>query len=176
MRQIKLYTAISLDGFIARTDGSIDWLDAVPNPENIDYGYNEFYGTIDTTLMGYRTYEQILDFGGDFPYPDKKNYVISYIPQVGTDFVEFIHEPLAEFIPQLKNRAGKDVWLIGGGRLNAKMLYNGFIDKIILTMFPVMLGSGIHLFEGGDGEKWFELRETGRFPGGILQLIYDRKE
>jgi dihydrofolate reductase len=77
MRSLKLYIAISLDNHIARSNGSVDWLESVPNPEQHDYGYQTFYDSIDTTLMGFNTYQEILNFGVYFPYPDKSNYVFS---------------------------------------------------------------------------------------------------
>ena len=68
---------MSLNGKIARPDGSVDWLDSIPNPEKIDYGYGQFIESIDTTLMGNKTYNQLIGWGIDFPYPDKQNFVFS---------------------------------------------------------------------------------------------------
>jgi len=76
-RKLILYTAVSLDGFIARTDGSIDWLPSIDDSDNEDCGYNSFYQQIDITLMGRKTYEQVLGFPGNFPYSEKINYVFS---------------------------------------------------------------------------------------------------
>lgn len=78
MRKIKLYIAISLNGKIAKADGNVDWLESIPNPEKTDYGYQEFYDTIDTTIQGFSTYDQIMSWGIDFPYKGKKNYVITW--------------------------------------------------------------------------------------------------
>ena len=91
MRKIRLYIAMSLNGKIARPDGSVDWLEAIPNPDKSDYGYARFYKEIDTTIQGCNTYRQLLSWGITFPYPDKKNYVITRKGEVGnTEDVTFI--------------------------------------------------------------------------------------
>lgn len=80
MKKTKLFIATSIDGYIARKDGTLDWLDAIPNPDQLDYGYYAFYETVDTILMGRKTYEEVLGFGVDWPYPDCKTYVVSSNP------------------------------------------------------------------------------------------------
>jgi len=77
VRKIKLYIATSLNGKIASSDGNVDWLESIPNPEKTDYGYKAFYDSIDTTIQGYNTYNQILNWDIDFPYKGKKNYVLT---------------------------------------------------------------------------------------------------
>lgn len=77
MRKIKLYIATTLNGKIARSDGSVDWLESIPNPEKIDYGYSEFYNSVDTTIQGNNTYKQIISWGINFPYTGKKNYIFT---------------------------------------------------------------------------------------------------
>ncbi len=77
LKQVRLYIACSLDGFIAKKDGSLDWLDAIENPNEDDYGYNDFYSRIDTIVMGRKTYEEILGFGVEWPYNDCQTYVVS---------------------------------------------------------------------------------------------------
>jgi dihydrofolate reductase len=77
MRKIKLYIAMSLNGKITKTDGRVTWLETLPNADKMDYGYADFYESVDTTIQGFNTYKQVLDWGIDFPYADKKNYVIT---------------------------------------------------------------------------------------------------
>ena len=76
MKKLKLYIAISLNGKIAKPDGSVDWLNNIPNPDNSDMGYTDFFESVDTTIQGYKTYKQVIDWGIEFPYKGKKNYVI----------------------------------------------------------------------------------------------------
>lgn len=145
-----LYIATFIDGYIARTDGSIDWLeDPRYALENEDYGYYDFIKSIDTTLMGNKTYQQVLGFNVPFPYPDTSNYVFTKIPVNKRDeYVEFVSGDIIEFTQNLKQMEGKDIWLIGGGQLNSAFLDNELIDEIILNIIPVTLGEGIPLFTG----------------------------
>src|SRR5690606_40729501 len=89
MRKIILSLAISLDGYIAKPDGDVEWLKKVPNPDKIEYGFSEFYKTIDTTIMGNNTYKEILGFNIPFPFQNKENFVISRTKQTDTEFVHF---------------------------------------------------------------------------------------
>ncbi len=178
MRKIKLYIATSIDGFIAKSDGSVGWLDTIPHPENEDYGYFDFYKSIDTTLMGNATYQQILTFDVPFPYSDKKNYVFSRTHSADNEDVSFVSENIGEFIQKLKTQKGSDIWLIGGGNLNAFFLQNNLIDEMIISVMPVVLGSGIPLFGASakDVEIQFVLKETISFESGVVQLVYEKKE
>ena len=131
MRQLQLYIAASLDGYIAGPNGEIDWLDAGGDP---DYGYGDFYDSIDTTLMGRATYE-ITQTVEEFPYPDKANYVFTRNPDLSdTEHVRFISSDIAAFVRQLKEQAGKNIWLVGGGQINTIMLNEDLVDGIILTV------------------------------------------
>ncbi len=169
MRKIVLYSASSLDGFVAHLDGSIDWLFADTDE---DYGYADFIQRVDTTLMGNHTYQQILTFG-DFPYAEKTNYVFTRNTNVKEDtYIQFIHEDLAGFGKKLKQQAGDDIWLVGGGQINTVFLNAGLIDEMILSVHPIILGSGIPLFEGNPSTTKFSLQHTQAFDSGLVQLTY----
>lgn len=172
MRKIKLYIAISLDGYIAKSNGSIDWLDAVPNPDKSDYGYYSFYDSIDTTLMGNATYQQVRSFDIPFPYPDKTNFVFSQTPQKDNSDVKFVYENVLKFVEDLKSQKGSDIWLIGGGSLNAFFLKHDLIDEMIVSIMPIILGSGIPLFASKDVEIPLNLKEVLSFESGVVQLVY----
>ena len=106
MRKIILYVACSLDGKIADREGNVDWLDTIPNPDHSDYGYSDFIKSVDTTLMGNKTYQQVLGFDVPFPYKETKNYVITRDGTLTNDEnVEYIHQNIADFISDLKNKA-----------------------------------------------------------------------
>ena len=178
MRQIVLYSAASLDNYIARTDGNVEWLDA---PEydlpGEDYGYTDFNKAIDTTLMGHNTYKTLLGFDVPFPYPDKTNYVFSRtVAHQDTEHVKFITGNIVEFVRKLKNEKGRDIWLIGGGQINTLLLNNELIDKVRLTLIPITLGNGIPLFEGQAKETKFDLESSKSYDSGFVQLTLRKKK
>ena len=177
MRKIILYIAASIDNYIARKDGSVDWLDDPDYAvEGEDYGYASFYESIDTTLMGNATYQEVLGFDVPFPYPDKTNYVFSRsMHEEKAEFVKFISSDILEFITQLKEKEGKDIWLIGGGQINTIFLENGLIDQLILTIIPITLGDGIPLFQKSSIETKFVLEKNRSFKSGLIQLTFNKK-
>lgn len=177
MRKVKLYIAISLNGKIAKSDGSVDWLEAIPNPEKSDYGYSDFYNTIDTTIQGNNTYKQILEWGIDFPYADKKNYVFTRKQALkNTEYVEFISKNHIEFIKQLKKEKGQDIWLIGGGQLNTLFLSQNLIDEIQVFVMPIVLTEGIELFEALPKDTILKLVDTKAYSSGAIELKYKVEE
>jgi len=136
-----------------------------------DYGYSDFYPGIDTILMGNSTYRFILDQNVPFPYPDKTNYVFSHSAKnQDTEFVRFISQNPVEFVRQLKQEEGEDIWLVGGGQINSILLNKDLIDKIILTLIPMTLGEGIPLFHGKYKEVKFNLEDNKSYQNGIIQL------
>lgn len=173
MRKIILYIACSLDGKIADADGSTDWLHQIPNPDNSDYGYSEFFKSIDTTLMGNKTYKQVLGFDCDFPYKDTKNFVFTR-DQLLTknEHVEYISENFEVFIKNLKRQSGKDIWCIGGGAVNGLLLNHGLIDEIQLFMMPVILGDGINLVDHLGQQINLDLKHTTEYKSGVIELRY----
>ena len=166
MRKLKLYIAASLDGYIAGPNGQIDWLDA---GGDADYGYQEFYASIDTTLMGNSTYSVTLSVD-KFPYPDKANYVFtkSTLPR-DTDHVQFVSGDITAFVRSLKEQPGKDIWLVGGGQINTVMLNAGLIDEMILTAFPLVLGEGVPLFAPGATRHCFRTLSCHSYETGVIQ-------
>jgi dihydrofolate reductase len=136
MRKIILYIASSLDGYIARENGDIDWL-----PENTASGYDEFYKTIDMVVMGKKTYEQVLTFGA-YPYKDKKSYVFTRNNDPPKDKnTEFVSD-VDKFVKENMSNPGKNIWLVGGSEIISPFLNRGFVDEIILSIIPVILGNG----------------------------------
>lgn len=164
---------MSLDGRIAKTDGGVEWLEAVPNPDKLDFGYYDFYETIDVTIMGNSTYSQVMSWGVDWPYPDKTNYVFSRKPGLeNTKHVQFISSDHADFVRELKAQNGKDIWLVGGGQLNGFFAREGLLDEIIVHIMPVALGEGIGLFEPAIPDSMLQLIEARSYPNGVQELHY----
>ncbi|MFY0652628.1 MAG: dihydrofolate reductase [Cyclobacteriaceae bacterium] len=175
MRKVILYIAASIDNYIARKDGSVDWLDGVPNPKKSDYGYYSMYNSIETTLMGNKTYQEVLGFDVPFPYPDKINFVFTRNHKEPDGDVEYVSKDPVAFTKELKNQRGKAIWLIGGGEINTLLLNAGLVDELIITRIPTILGEGIPLFGSGVKESSLQLTELLDFKNGIVQLKYQPK-
>lgn len=173
MKKIKLYIAVSIDGFIADKNGGIEWLETLPNPDMLDYGYGDLYGSIDTILMGNATYQKILGFDIPFPYADKTNFVFTRNSALVKDeYVSFIHGDIIGFVKTLKAKEGKAIWLVGGGQINTILLNADLIDEIIITYIPVILGDGIPLFTSQTQLKNFKLLKSETFNTGVVSLTY----
>lgn len=173
MRNIVLYIAQSIDGFIAKENGNVDWLteNEETNSQENAYGYLDFYNSIDTTLMGYNTYKEILNFDIPFPYPEKKNYVFSRKHHKSEDTpVEFVHTDIISFVSKLKQTKGKDIWLIGGSEINKQLLNANLIDQIIITIKTSILGSGIPLFAQNTDVKKFKIATVKTLSDTMVQL------
>ena len=139
-REIILYIATSLDGFIAKEDDDLQWLtETVGEGDN---GYTEFYQSIDTTIMGKRTYDYVMQHTETFPYPDKKCYVFTASEKGSNEYVEFVNEDVVTFTKKLKVQKGSKIWMIGGANL---------LDEYMITVTPHILGSGIVLFNDSFG-------------------------
>jgi dihydrofolate reductase len=144
-RKVILYIASSLDGFIATKNHNLEWLFSVEGDN--DNGYSKFYDTIDTILLGRTTYEWILEHEKNkFPYIDKECYVFSKEERTNTEYVTFVQNDVINFINNLKNKNGKDIWLVGGSVLINTLLSEKIIDELIITVAPVLIGQGIPLF------------------------------
>lgn len=174
MRRIILYIATSLDNYIARPDGSIDWLEeATLNPSE-DYGYRKFYDSVDTTIMGANTYRQICGFDVPFPYPDKRNIVITTQKNQKKvhPSVEFVTAELNPFLTDLKKSEGQNIWLIGGSQINSYMLSQRLLDRIILTRMPIFIGEGIPLFQPMKQDYQVVLDESKNYGNHVVQSTY----
>ena len=173
MSNIKLYIATSLDGFIAREDGSLDWLFVVPNPNEIDHGYGDFYASVDVVVMGRKTYEEIMGFDVEWPYADSQTFVITR----DTDFTtqtEKTEVMTSIDLERLKARSQKGIWLVGGGELISEFLKREAIDEMILSVVPTIIGKGIRLFPNEPPETKFQLVKAEPFETGIVNLHYRR--
>lgn len=172
MKKIKLYIAASLDGYIARPDGDIDWLIEFPNPSKENYGYRDFFESIDTVILGGRTYRDILCMDVVWPYKDKTTYVITRHVVMERENVNFVTENIIETISQIRKEKGKDIWLVGGGELITMLLNQDLVDEMIITYIPVILGNGISLFPNNPKESKWNLVENKSYNNGVLSVRY----
>ncbi|WP_307728914.1 dihydrofolate reductase family protein [Alkalicoccobacillus plakortidis] len=149
-RKVVLFIAVSLDGYIATMDESLDWLFNVEGEG--DNGYSEFYETVDTVVMGRKTYDWITtQMEGEFPYKGKQCYVFSNArAQKDTENIAFLNENISDFVSHLKQQSGKNIWVAGGGALLHSFIEANQIDEMIITIAPTLIGNGIRLFPEGD--------------------------
>lgn len=173
-RKIIAYIATSADGYIARADGSVDWLDR-PRPKG-NYGMSTFLRGIDTILWGRKTYDQNLMMtggkGSSFG-PHFKNYVFSHRTQgPSANGVEFVSGPILQFAKRLRGEPGKDIWMMGGGGIIASFLDLGEIDEFIIHVVPVLIGEGIPLLQPAQRTIPLKLRSSRSFADGVMRLHY----
>lgn len=172
MKKIKLYIAASIDGYIARSDGDLDWLMKYPINSETNYGYDDFYKSIDTVIMGGQTYRDILNMDFVWPYKDKTAYVITHNQVKTKENVHSITDNIIEGISKLREEKGKDIWLVGGGELTAMLLKQDMVDEMIITTIPVILGNGIPLFPEQPKESKWELQDSMSYKNGVIQTTY----
>ena len=169
MRKIVLNLAISLDGFIAGPNGEYDWCFT-----DADYGMTEFMKSVDSTIMGGKSYRLLLDYGS--PYPDLTNYVVTRTERENPyPNVVFVQENVSSFVEDLKSKNGKNIWLFGGAEITQLLLEHDLVDVLMLAVHPIVLGDGIRLFGKSISRKNFELADSIRYPSGLVQLIYNKK-
>jgi len=170
------YIATSLDGYIARKDGGIDWLTEIPNPEQSDYGFSAFMERMDGIVMGRNTFELVQTFD-PWPY-DKPVFVLSRtlqeIPQKLQGKAELVNGPPEKVLDSLRSRGMKHLY-IDGGKTIQSFLQLDLIDALIITRIPILLGSGIPLFAEMDREIRFELVRTEMLNKDLVKNTYVRK-
>jgi dihydrofolate reductase len=171
MRKIVLGLGISLDGYIARPDGAVDFL-FMPK----DYSMAPFFATIDTAIMGRKTLDAALKMGGgSFSSPSIATYVFSHSKPPGErDSLTFVNESPVAFVRKLRKRPGKNIWLMGGGELARDFLKADLVDELYIGMVPVLLGEGIPLFPSGFPQRNFSLIENKTYSKGMIALRYQR--
>ena len=177
-RRIIVYIATSADGYIARPDGDVEWLNR--RPRTFDYGMRRFYSAIDTILWGRKTYDWLVDYharrGKTEGLFDARlaNYVFSRNPpRRPVAGATFVSEPVKAFARRLRARPGKQIWMMGGGGLIASFLDAGEIDEFDIHVVPVFIGEGIPLVAPRHRDVPLRLRSSRRYPDGVVRLRYE---
>ncbi len=177
-RKIIVYIATSADGYIARPDGDVEWLNR--RPSTVDYGMTEFYPTIDTILWGRKTYDWALDYHkksgstGGIIDTSVANYVFSRKPaERPAPDVEFVAEPVKAFTQRLRAKPGKHIWMMGGGELIASFLDAGEIDQFDIHVIPTFIGEGIPLVAPRHRDVPLLLRSARKYPDSVVRLRYE---
>ncbi|CZR02526.1 dihydrofolate reductase family protein [Trichococcus ilyis] len=171
-RNVKVYIAVSLDGYIAHSDGNLDWLESVARPDE-DYGYAAFIKTIDTVIMGRKTYEKVLSFGGGFPHAERDCYVLTRTERAPDGQVHFYSGPIEGLLDQIRRKPGKDIFIDGGSEAIDLFRKKGLIDSYTVSLIPILLGEGISLFKESQKELPLKLVDAATFDSGLVQLTYE---
>lgn len=171
-RRIIVHIATSADGYVARPDGDIEWLTNRAAPKGF-YGIGKFMNSIDTKLLGRKTYDLSLKLGAKF---DTKtpHYVFSRGPAPASlpAGVEFVSEPIGAFARRLRTAKGKDIWMMGGGEIISSFLDQGAIDDFIISVIPTFIGEGIPLIAPRHLHVPLHLQSVRRFADGVVQVHY----
>lgn len=177
MKKVSLFIAMSLDGYIADIDGSVSWLNGHGNDEDDYDAYSEFVKDIDTVIMGWNTYHQIVTelSPDEWVYHDLITYVVTHKPEASSDKIRFVNKSPVALIKELKEEKGKGIWICGGANLIQQLIREDAIDRYYITVIPTILGSGIRLFDKADCEIPLRLVKT-RSYNGMTDLIYTRRE
>jgi dihydrofolate reductase len=176
-RKIIVYIATSADGYIARPDGDVEWLNR--RPRTVDYAMSAFYSSIDTILWGRKTYDWLLAFcrknrtKGEMFDTKLANYVFSRNPRKrALPGVEFVSEPVKAFAQRLRAKPGKHIWMMGGGGIIASFLDAGEIDEFDIHIIPTLIGEGIPLVAPRHRDVPLHLRSAKKYPDGVVRVRY----
>jgi dihydrofolate reductase len=169
MRPVRYNVAASLDGYIAGPDGEFDW---IPQDPEVDFG--AIFGSVDTVLLGRRSWELVREMGSAPWKSGTRVYVFSRtLGSVDDPAVTVVAEDAAGTVAALRAEPGDgEIWLFGGGTLFRSLLLAGQVDRVEVTAVPILLGAGVPLFPPGAGRVQLHLRETRRYPSGMVTLSY----
>lgn len=172
-RKVILYIATSLDGYIASPDDNLEFLSVVEQ-EGEDYGYAQFIESVDTVIVGRKTYDKVLSMGFDFPHSDKESYIITRTPKPATGKIEFYTGDLKNLILKLKKQEGKNIFVDGGAEVVNLLLKDNLIDEFCISIIPVLLGDGIRLFQDNRPELPLKFVRSESFKSGLVQVWYQK--
>ena len=171
-RKVIVHIGASADGYIARPDGDLEWLTSRPAPKGF-YGMNAFMKSIDTKVLGRKTYEASLRLGAKFNSKERTIVFSRQSPPADTPpGVEFVNGAIGPFLRRLKEQPGKDIWLMGGGDVIASFLDEQAIDEFVVSVVPVFIGDGIPLIARRHRHVPLTLQSVERFEDGVVQLHY----
>lgn len=177
MRKVILFIAMSLDRYIADQYGKVDWLAGLDRQKDTIDTFEEFVKNIDTVIMGWKTYHQIITelSPEHWVYPNLKSYVVTHQQVTSTHNIIFTSEKPQDIVSKLKQKQGKDIWICGGSQMIQPLLKSQLIDEYYITVIPILLGSGIRLFQSEYYSvplKLIHYREN----NGMMELVYVHRE
>lgn len=175
-RKVILYISQSLDGFIADNKGSVDWILGNNEDYTSDYGYDNFIRNIDTVILGYNTYKQLIEelSPNEWVYKGLQSYVFTEKTINDVNDIKFVNEDIISFIKKLRKEKGKNIWICGGSNILNQLVKENLIDEYQITTVPVILGDGIRLFEEKNKKIKLELKET-KIENGLIMGRYIKR-
>ena len=173
MRKVISYIAMSLDGYIAKPDGDLSFL-SLAEKKGEDYGYSDFKRTIDTVIIGRKTYDKVISMGYEYPDNDNDVYIITRNAKPDNKTLKYYSGSLKKLVSELKSIQGKNIFCDGGSEIINELLRYNLIDEFIISIIPIILGDGISLFKNGRPELKLKLINSGAFDTGLVQLHYAR--
>lgn len=174
-RQVILYIAMSLDGYIAKPNDDLSFLSIVEK-DGEDYGYADFVSTIDTVILGRKTYDWVMKQVGEFPHADKNAYIITRTARPTIGKTDFYTGDLTDLVRTLKSENGKNIFCDGGAEIVNELLKNDLLDEIIISVIPILIGNGTRLFKDDRPEQKLKLVNVKTFDTGLTQLHYKRAD
>ena len=174
-RKVIAYLAASADGYIARPDGDVEWLNR--RPHKFDYGMTKFYAAIDTILMGRKTYDWAVNYfkklGKPPQWSKQPHFVFSRKPPAKPlGGVEFVTSSVKAFMDKMRAQPGKHIWMMGGGGLIASFLDAGELDEFDIHVMPTLIGEGIPMIEPRHRDIELKLLASKKYPDGVVRLRY----
>ncbi|HVD98896.1 MAG TPA: dihydrofolate reductase family protein [Cytophagaceae bacterium] len=173
-RKLILYIATSLDGYIAKPNDDLSFLSIVEQAGQ-DYGYAAFIKTIDTIIIGRKTYDWVKKHVPEYAHADKTTYVITRTAKPSTGNTNFYTGSIKALITQLKSAGGKNIFCDGGAEIVNELLKENLIDEFIISIIPIFVGNGTRLFKEERPEQVLKLVSTKQFEKGLVQLHYIRE-
>ncbi len=176
MRKVTLYIAMSLDGYIADSSGNVDWLNGQDDDTETIDTYSNFINGIDTVVMGWKTYHQVATelSPDEWVYSALTSYIITHRELPSTENLKFVQEGPCNLIQRLKREPGRGIWICGGANIVHPLIKADLIDEYDISIIPTVLGDGVSLWGGTDGEMKLKLTRT-QSSNGIMELVYVRR-
>ncbi|MDT3738066.1 MAG: dihydrofolate reductase family protein [Candidatus Kapabacteria bacterium] len=170
-RKVILYIAASVDGFIAKPNDDLSFLSIVQK-DGEDYGYSEFINSVDTVIIGRKTYDWVMDNASEFIHTEIETYVITRTLRPDNGKTKFYNGDLKELVLRLKSQPGSNIFVDGGAEIVNELLRQNLIDEFIISVIPILVGSGTRLFKNGLNEQKLEFVESKLFDTGLVQTHY----
>lgn len=170
-RKVIVFIAMSIDGFIAAPNDDLTFLSMVEK-EGEDYGYNQFHESIDTVIVGRKTYDKVLSMNVPFPHSNKECFVITRNKNLNNSSITYYSDSLVDLINTLKQKQGKNIFIDGGAQLVQALMQENLIDEYIVSLIPIVLGAGTMLFKDGAIEQKLKLVNVHSYDTGLVQLHY----